>query len=160
MKKRTMLFSTAIVALVFSALEYVAYCAPPLLVRISSIKADAQRYDGKAVELVGVLDSGHLGTFLRDRSSGDIIRLRLVSAENTEGTKVLGDPLYELLRALAAKIELPGEPLEKFEFRIVGRIRVLRMKKGTDDKYYPQIESPIEITPTRVLSISRTGTQE
>jgi len=132
-----------------------AQCAGPQRVSISEIKADAKRYDGKTVEIVGTLDSGHLGTFLRDKVSGDIVRLRLVSRGNAEDGKVIKDSLYDRLRSLAAKRELPGEPLDTFEIRIVGRIRVLRVAQRADQKYYPQIESPVEIAPIQVLSISR-----
>ena len=157
MIRRTVLLDTARVVLAFSTFGSTAYCARPHRAPISEIKADAKRYDGRTVELVGTLDSSHLGTFLRDKVSEDTIRLRLVSSGNAEDGKVVKDSLYDRLRALAAKRELPGEPLEIFEIRIVGRIRVLRVAERTDKKYYPQIESPVEITPIQVLSISRAG---
>jgi hypothetical protein len=155
MIRRTVLLGTANVVLAFSTLGSMASCAGPPRVPISEIKAHAKRYDGRTVEIIGTLDSGHLGTFLRDKISEDTIRLRLVSSRNSEHYDVVNDSLFDRLRALAAKRELPGEPLDTFEIRIVGRIRVLKVAKRADKKYYPQIESPIEITPIQVLSISQ-----
>lgn len=160
MMRRTVLLDTARVVLAFSTLGSMAYCAGPHRVPISEITANAKRYDGRTVELVGTLDSSHLGTFLRDKVSEDIVRVRLVSPRNAEDGKLVKDSLYDRLRALAAKRELPGEQLETFEIRIVGRVRVLRVAERADKKYYPQIESPVEITAIQVLSISRAGARD
>ena len=150
-----MLLGVIRVVLVFATFLTTTSCAAPARVRISEIKANASRSDGMTVNLVGILDSGHLGAFLQDKVSEDIIRLRLVTPGTTENVSVVQDSLYERLCALAEKRELPGGPLEKFEVQIVGRIRDLKVSARPDKKFYPQIESPVEVTLIRVLSISR-----
>jgi hypothetical protein len=133
------------------------YGAEPPRVQIAEIKAHPDRYDGRTVELLGILDSGHLGVFLGSRHSDAVVRLRLTPADPSDDAQIVRDKLFDQLRGLAAKTEVPGEPEQKFEVLVVGRVRVLKDGGKPRKKYYPQIESPVEVIVIRVLSLSNAG---
>jgi hypothetical protein len=146
----------AIFLLSMATMTSTGYGAEPTRVLIPEIKTHPARYDGHTVELLGILESGHLGVFLQGRSSDDLVRLRLTAADGSDDAQIK-DKLYHQLRELAAKTELPGEPEQKFEVLIVGRVHVLKDGGKPRKKYYPQIESPVEVLVIRVLSISNAG---
>ena len=147
--------TTTMIIGVIGAPQGVAYGAEPPRVSITEVRAKPDRYDGKVIEVSGVLESVHIGVFLRSTTSNDLIRLRLQAADRPEDSEVVRDSLYERLCDLAGKSELPGERAQRFQVRTIGRVQILKEEGRTATRYYPQIESPIEIKVMRVLSVSQ-----
>ena len=82
-------FCIAAVVLAFPASISTGYSAQPARVLISQIKAHPNRY-----EVLGILNSRHLGVFLRSRTSDDLIRLRFVLAERSGDIQIVRDSLF------------------------------------------------------------------
>lgn len=138
----------------------ISQCKTPPRVPIKKIMAHPNRYDGKLVELVGILKTAHYGVFLQSATSDGIIKLRLGLTEQKDDTQIIKDSLYTQLCELSKKIDLPGDPLHEYEVKIWGRISVLKENGKPAKKFIPLIEWPEEVIALRVLSITDLGVKK
>jgi hypothetical protein len=146
--------ATVITSILIGLPEDLALGAAAPRVAIQEIKANPKRYDGMVVETLGILDCGHYGPYLRSTRSEDVLRLKFLTADHSEVVRVVRDSLFTRLRELTAETELPNQPLKQHEVELVGRICVLKRHGRPVKKYYPQIESPVEMIPIQVLRIT------
>jgi hypothetical protein len=128
--------------------------AGPTLVSVAQIKAQPARYDGKVVESSGTLHSGHIGVFLSQRDSGELLRLEFVKAD-PRGVRIIRDAMLSRLLQASSEIELPEQPKRKYEIRLLGLVHVLKGSDGKPAKKYNlYLEAPVQLIPVRVLAIT------